>query len=93
MSTIRAESIRVGMPLSLSPATVEVRPGQQVTFSATGGSSPYEWSNSGGGMLTEIPGNGSSILYTAPEQLGIDWVTVEDDNGQTKRAKVSIRRN
>ncbi len=75
--------------LSISPSSANVTNTQQVSFSVSGGSSPYSWSlsNPTWGNLSST--SGSSTTYTsATTSTGNQTVTAGDSRGATATATV-----
>jgi hypothetical protein len=72
--------------LGITPTTAQTVVGYGVTFSTTGGTSPYNW-----GLSTNQTGGSvdSSGNYTAGSTPGTDIVQVTDGSGQSASASVS----
>ncbi len=86
-------TVRVNAPppadrLVILPASVTVRPGGTVTFTASGGTPPYTFSltRSRGGRVDAASG-----VYTAPILPNREEVTVTDAAGGRARAEVRVR--
>jgi hypothetical protein len=73
-------------PLAISPPAITLTAGSTITFSATGGLTPYIFSIAGGTGSIE-PQTG---FYTAPSEAGIDTVRVTDFAGSTAQATVTV---
>ncbi|MCX7029108.1 MAG: hypothetical protein NTU62_03200 [Spirochaetes bacterium] len=63
-------------PLEISPASAEIETGVFLGFSASGGKSPYTFSNTGVGSI-----NSSTGLYSSGVTPGTATVKVTDDDG------------
>ncbi len=68
-------------PLQITPTTTTIETGVYLGFSASGGTSPYTFSNTGVGTI--IPSTG---LYYSESTPGTATVTVTDDDGATATA-------
>ena len=75
-------------PLRIHPFSVWLVDGQPAAFSATGGSSPYLWTLSGGGSLSAYEGEG--VVYTAPIPAVNAMVTVTDASGNSDSAFIWV---
>lgn len=72
--------------LLISPTSITLNVNGTVTFSATGGTAPYEFTiHSGTGIVGLTTG-----AYTAPAAPGTDIVRLTDDDGSTSDAVVSV---
>lgn len=79
-------NITINAALSISPATQTMVINGALSFSATGGVSPYTYSViSGSGAV-----NASTGSYTAPSSAGTDVVRVTDSLGNTSNATITI---
>lgn len=79
-------TVTVNAALQISPSSQTLTPNQTVTFSTTGGVSPFTYSVfSGVGSI-----NSASGLYTAPAGSGSAVVRVTDSLGNTSNANVTI---
>ena len=74
------------VPLVLAPGNVTLAPRAGEAFTATGGVSPYTWSNVSGGTINAA--TGAYVAGTAPSLT--DTVTVTDASGDTATATVTI---
>jgi hypothetical protein len=73
-------------PLVISPSAITLTAGSTITFSASGGLTPYSFSMAGGlGTIDPLTG-----FYTAPSEAGIDTVRVTDSAGSTAEATVTV---
>jgi hypothetical protein len=73
-------------PLAISPSAITLTAGSTITFSASGGLTPYSFSMAGGlGTIEPLTG-----YYTAPNEAGIDTVRVTDSVGSTAEATVTV---
>ncbi|MGH3090634.1 MAG: Ig-like domain-containing protein [Rubrobacteraceae bacterium] len=76
-------------PLKISPTSVGANPGEQITFTATGGAAPYSFdlvTNDSGATMEPTTG-----VYTAGSTVGAtDTVRVTDSNGSTADATVDV---
>jgi hypothetical protein len=65
--------------------------GEELTFTATGGTTPYDFSMySGAGSVNTTGGNGENGEYTAPGAAGTDVVRVTDGSGNTADATITV---
>lgn len=74
--------------LTVSPSSATLARSATHTFTASGGTSPYTWSVSGGGTINRT--TGSSVVYTAPATGGSAILTVSDDAGHSAVADIDI---
>jgi hypothetical protein len=73
-------------PLAISPSAITLTAGSTITFSASGGLTPYSFSMAGGlGTIDSLTG-----FYTAPSEAGMDTVRVTDSAGSTAEATVTV---
>jgi hypothetical protein len=73
-------------PLAINPPAITLTAGSTITFSASGGLTPYVFSiASGAGTIDPQTG-----FYTAPSEAGIDTVRVTDFAGSTAEATVMV---
>jgi hypothetical protein len=73
-------------PLAISPSAITLAAGSTLSFSASGGLTPYSFSlGRGQGTI-----DASSGFYTAPGEAGIDIVRVTDFAGSTAEATVTV---
>jgi len=76
------------MSLSILQTVHALRPGTQIPFGATGGSTPYTWSistNNSGGVI-----NSSTGEYTAGPDIGVDIITVTDNVAATANFTIQV---
>ena len=86
LSNTSNANVTVNAALAISPASSTVAVGNTLTFSATGGVSPYTYSIvSGGGTI-----NSSTGLFTAPATAGSVVVRVTDSLSNTSNATVTV---
>ena len=75
--------------LTVTPASQNLNPGQQVTISPTGGTAPYIFTLQGtDGTLSSM--SGSSTVFTAGSQGGIVYVLVQDSSNPAQQTQVSF---
>ena len=72
--------------LAISPQTISLNAGSSLSFSASGGQTPYSYSLvSGNGSINSTTG-----LYTASSAAGTDTIRVADSAGSTSDAVITI---
>jgi hypothetical protein len=73
-------------PLAISPSSITLTAGSSITFSASGGLTPYSFSIAAGAGTID-PASG---VYTAPTEVGVDTVRVTDSAGSIAEATVTV---
>jgi hypothetical protein len=72
--------------LTMSPSSVSLNYEEETTFTASGGKPSYRYGLvSGGGDI-----NPSTGVYTAPISAGVSTVLVEDSEGRTAQATITV---
>ncbi len=85
-STVTIIAGSLSSALAISPSAISLNVNGSVTFSSTGGTSPYTYSLvTGSGTI-----NATTGAYTAPALAGTDTIRVTDSVGATSDAVVSI---
>ncbi len=87
-SSVVNATVTVSAALAISPTSFSLAPGDQETFTASGGAGSNVFSistNNSGGSI-----NSSSGLYTAGATPATDTVRVTDANSKTSNATVSV---
>ncbi|MCM2280035.1 MAG: hypothetical protein NDJ89_18330 [Oligoflexia bacterium] len=78
--------ITITNPLKISPLSLTLARNSSFTFSAAGGRPPYAFSAvTADGTIATLTGQ-----YTAPDRTGLALVTVEDANGETDTAAITL---
>ncbi len=72
--------------LTFNPATPVVQVGGQITLTVSGSSGEITWSP----LKGQIQGTGNQVIYLAPEEPGIDVVTVLDSVGNLGTLKITL---
>jgi alpha-tubulin suppressor-like RCC1 family protein len=83
-----AIDVKRSPPLVLYPAFAKAVPGDRITFVATGGKGPYEFSLNGNGKIGETTG-----IYTAPMESGSDTIQLKDSEGHLASSEVVIQQD
>jgi hypothetical protein len=86
-------TITVVAPVSMTPVTVAVVTGQQVTFTALNGSGPYAWTivaSSGGTLANSCQGSATCVYTAGSVSGGQDVVTVNEGGLPSQQASATI---
>ena len=79
-------TISVVPSVSISPTAIELTVGESEFFLVSDGIPPYSAATSAGGNFDVEDGD-----YTAPDQVGVETITVTDDLGDEVQAQVTVR--
>ncbi len=86
MGSTADSNVTINSALAIAPTSQTTLINSSISFSASGGVSPYTYSVlSGTGSV-----NGSSGIYTAPGAIGSDVVRVTDSYGNTSDSNITI---
>jgi len=72
--------------LVFTPAAPSVEAGKQIAIAVSGARGQITWNPSKG----QVQGIGTQVTYTAPDQPGLDVVTVFDNDGNVGTLKITI---